>query len=114
MRVLHIIARFNVGGTATWISNLSQSLDEAGHKSFVMSGYVQEGEEEDSRFKSIGGVRVPNLGRRLALVGDIKALFEISKRDIFRSISLVFIEFETSIATTNSDVSAEPCTFLFP
>ena len=77
MRVLHIIARFNVGGTATWISNLSQSLDQAGHKSFVMSGYVQEGEEEDSRFKSIGGVHVPNLGRRIALVGDIKALFEI-------------------------------------
>jgi len=77
MRILHVIARFNVGGTATWISNLSQSLSKAGHESHVLSGYVQEGEEEDSRFESIGGVHTPNLGRRIALLGDIKAFFEI-------------------------------------
>jgi glycosyltransferase involved in cell wall biosynthesis len=77
MRILHIIARFNVGGTATWISNLSQSLNHAGHESFVLSGRVQKGEVEDSRFKSIGGMHVTNLGRKIALAGDIKALFAI-------------------------------------
>lgn len=77
MIILHIIARYNVGGTATWISNLSQSLNRSEHKSFVLSGYVQRGEVEDSRFKSIGGIYISNLGRRISLVGDVKSFFAI-------------------------------------
>lgn len=80
MKIVHIIARFNVGGTATWIGNLSQSLNTAGHKSYILAGNVQEGEEEDSRFLECGGIRVSKLGRRVSLFSDFKALFEIRKR----------------------------------
>jgi glycosyltransferase involved in cell wall biosynthesis len=80
MKIVHIIARFNVGGTATWIDNLSQSLNAAGNESYILAGYVQEGEEEDSRFLECGGIRVSNLGRKVSLFSDFKAFFEIRKR----------------------------------
>jgi glycosyltransferase involved in cell wall biosynthesis len=80
MIIIHIIARFNVGGTATWIGNLSQSLNSAGNDSCILAGFVQEGEEEDPRFLECGGIRVPNLGRKVSLFSDFKAFFEIRKK----------------------------------
>jgi glycosyltransferase involved in cell wall biosynthesis len=79
VRVLHIIARFNVGGTATWISNLSESLIKDGHENFLIFGAVQKGETEDQRFHKIGGVRLENLGRRVAILSDFLALLQIRK-----------------------------------
>ena len=63
MKIVHVIARFNVGGTATWIVNLSHSLIESGHQNYVLAGEVQNGEKEDSRFANIGGIRIKHLGR---------------------------------------------------
>ncbi len=77
MKVVHIIARFNVGGTATWIANLSQSLNSSGVESYILAGFVQKGEEEDSRFLGCGGIRVSHLGRKVSLFSDVKAFFEI-------------------------------------
>jgi glycosyltransferase involved in cell wall biosynthesis len=79
MKILHIIARYNVGGTATWISNLSESLRDKGHESLVLSGNVQPGEEEDYRFRQMGGIRLNELGRRIAIYSDLKALILIRR-----------------------------------
>jgi len=79
MKVLHIIARFNVGGTATWIANLSKSLMDAGHETSLIVGEVQEGEVEDSRINDIGGIKLNRLGRKVAIVGDLSTLWQIRK-----------------------------------
>jgi len=96
MKVLHIIARFNVGGTATWISNLSTSLKNEGHESYVLAGNVQSGEDEDLRFHDIGGIRLPALGRRIALLSDVKAL--MATRRVIKEIEPDIINTHTAKA----------------
>lgn len=79
MRVLHVIARFNVGGTATWISNLSTSLKQAGHENYLIVGEVQSGEKEDERLTEIGGMKVSSLRRRISIFQDIKTFIEVRR-----------------------------------
>jgi glycosyltransferase involved in cell wall biosynthesis len=79
MKVVHVIARFNVGGTATWIGNLSKSLVREGHESYVLAGVVQTGETQDPRFEEINGIRIGTLGRKIALWSDLKSILEIRK-----------------------------------
>ena len=79
MRVVHVIARFNVGGTATWIANLSHSLVEKGHENYVLAGMVQSGEVEDVRFEAINGIRIGKLGRKVTFLADLQSLLEIRR-----------------------------------
>jgi len=79
MKVLHIIARFNVGGTATWISNLSNSLTSSGHESILLVGEVQRGEIEDTRIQNMKHQRIEGLGRSISPLKDLKALIGIRR-----------------------------------
>ena len=47
MRVLHVIARLNVGGTARYITQLANELPKYGIETLVATGYVQGAEIED-------------------------------------------------------------------
>ena len=47
MRVLHVIARLNVGGTARYITQLANELPKHGIETFVATGFVQGAELED-------------------------------------------------------------------
>jgi glycosyltransferase involved in cell wall biosynthesis len=80
MRVVHVIARFNQGGTATWLSNLIVGQRSMGDEVWLLAGQVDTSEKEDMRFFSLGGIRVENLMRKISLPNDIKSFFQIRRQ----------------------------------
>ena len=70
MRVLHVIARLNVGGTARYITQLSNELPKHGIETLVATGYVQGAEVEDSSAATIKLVRIKSLGRSINPIKD--------------------------------------------
>jgi glycosyltransferase involved in cell wall biosynthesis len=77
-RVLHVIARYNVGGTARYLNNLLPQLSSE-VDSLLAVGHVQGHEIEDSSLKKINFVRIENLGRRIELIDDFRAYLQLRK-----------------------------------
>jgi glycosyltransferase involved in cell wall biosynthesis len=77
-RVLHVIARFNVGGTARYLDNLLPGLTED-FEILLAVGRIQGHEIEDSRLRKIDFVRIENLGRRIEPIRDLRAYLELRK-----------------------------------
>jgi hypothetical protein len=73
MKVLQVIARLNLGGTAKYLITLNSGLNKSGIKSLIATGYVQKGEIEDQDVAGLKPIRVKNLGRKISLVNDLKA-----------------------------------------
>jgi glycosyltransferase involved in cell wall biosynthesis len=84
MRVLHVIARLNVGGTARYIIQLANELPKHGIETFVATGFVQGAEVEDSSAQSIDLIRVPAMGRSIRPIKDHLARKQLEKiiRDV--------------------------------
>jgi glycosyltransferase involved in cell wall biosynthesis len=70
MRVLHVIARLNVGGTARYITQLATELPKHGIETFVATGFVQGAEVEDESAQSIDLIRVSSMGRSINPIKD--------------------------------------------
>ena len=70
MRVLHVIARLNVGGTARYITQLANELPKHGIETFVATGFVQGAEVEDESAQSIDLVRIKSMGRSINPIKD--------------------------------------------
>jgi len=70
MRVLHVIARLNVGGTARYITQLAHELPQHGIETFVATGFVQGDEVEDPSAQSIKLYRISSLGRSINPIKD--------------------------------------------
>ena len=70
MRVLHVIARLNVGGTARYITQLANELPKHGIETFVATGFVQGAEVEDESAQSIDLIRIPSMGRSINPIKD--------------------------------------------
>ena len=79
MRVLHVIARLNVGGTARYITQLAHELPKHGVETFVATGFVQGNEVEDPSAQSIDVIRVPALGRSINPIKDHLARKQLEK-----------------------------------
>lgn len=79
MRVLHIIGRLNVGGTARYITQLVNELPKHGIETFVATGYVQGAEIEDKSAQSIDLIRVPSMGRSINPMKDYFAHKQLDK-----------------------------------
>jgi glycosyltransferase involved in cell wall biosynthesis len=82
MRVLHVIARLNVGGTARYITRLAEELPKHKIETFVATGFVQGSEQEDPSGKNLKVIRIPSLGRQINPVKDhfaFKQLLEVVK-----------------------------------
>jgi glycosyltransferase involved in cell wall biosynthesis len=79
MRVLHVIARLNVGGTARYITQLANELPKHGIETFVATGFVQGAEVEDESAQSIELIRVPSMGRSINPVKDHFASKQLDK-----------------------------------
>ena len=79
MRVLHVIARLNVGGTTRYITQLANELPKHGIKSFVATGFVQGAEEEDSSAQTIDLIRVKSMGRSFNPIKDHFARKQLEK-----------------------------------
>ena len=79
MRVLHVIARLNVGGTARYITQLANELPKHGIETFVATGFVQGAEVEDESAQLIDVIRVPSLGRSINPIKDHLARKQLEK-----------------------------------
>ena len=79
MRVLHVISRLNVGGTARYITQLANELPTHGIETFVATGYVQGAEVEDDSAHSIDLIRVPSMGRSINPIKDHFARRQLDK-----------------------------------
>jgi glycosyltransferase involved in cell wall biosynthesis len=79
MRVLHVIARLNVGGTARYITQLANELPKHGVETFVATGFVQGDEVEDPSAQSIEVIRIPALGRSINPIKDHLARKQLEK-----------------------------------
>jgi len=79
MRVLHVIARLNVGGTARYITQLAHELPKHGIETFVATGFVQGDEVEDPSAASIDVIRIPSLGRSINPIKDHLARRQLEK-----------------------------------
>ena len=77
-RVLHVIARINVGGTASFLYSLTQ-FESREWEQLIATGCVQSPELEDVRISQMPVVRISKLGRRINLKSDIAARKEIKR-----------------------------------
>ena len=79
MRVLHVIARLNVGGTARYITQLVNELPKHGIEAFIATGFVQGAEVEDESAQSIDLIRIPSMGRSINPIKDHFARKQLDK-----------------------------------
>jgi len=79
MRVLHVIARLNVGGTARYITQLANELPRHGIETIVATGYVQGAEVEDESAQSIDLIRIKSMGRSIRPIKDHFARMQLDK-----------------------------------
>ena len=79
MRILQVIARMNVGGTARYLDCLVDGLKQRGHELQLATGYVQGDEVEDACVDGLPIVRVPSMGRALDPRTDLRARAELAQ-----------------------------------
>lgn len=79
IRVIHVIARFNIGGTARYLSHLLPKLEQNNLEVLLVVGRVQSGEIEDSSLANLKIVRIEKLGRRISFIPDLISYFKIRK-----------------------------------
>ena len=79
IRVMHVIARMNVGGPAVLVADLMRNLNSADFNSTLVTGYCDENESDylDEVATDIKATRVPGFGRSISASKDLKALFLI-------------------------------------
>jgi len=88
-KVLHVIARMNVGGTARYVEELVENIP--GSK--LATGFVQGSEIEDSCVSKLSVIRVNHLGRKISVIDDYKAWREL--REIVRMLQPTIIHTHT-------------------
>ena len=79
LKVLHVIARFNIGGTARYLGVLLPELEARNSNSKLLVGRVQQGEVEDSSLVNLNFARIESLGRRINFIADMKSYFRIRR-----------------------------------
>jgi len=77
VRIAHVIARLNVGGTARWLDVLTTELQAQGHEVLILTGNVQSGESEDPSVLTLPVRKIESLGRAVSPFDDLRALSEI-------------------------------------
>lgn len=79
MKVLHVIARMNVGGTARYIEELLDGATGLGYDAELATGYVQGQEVESAGFNKKKTHRIAHLGRKISPINDLRAYYELKK-----------------------------------
>lgn len=79
IRVMRIIARMNVGGPAVQVSGLMRNMDSFvfDHRLYTGNCAANEADYLDTVAKDIDAVRIEGFGRRVSLVGDLRAFFSL-------------------------------------
>jgi glycosyltransferase involved in cell wall biosynthesis len=73
VKVLHVIARMNVGGTATYLFNLLNGLQGSEVETKLVIGNVPSNEREDSRVEQLDYQRITGLSRAISPFKDLRA-----------------------------------------
>jgi len=73
VKVLHVIARMNVGGTATYLFNLLNGLQGSEVETKLVIGRVPSNEEEDARVEQLDYQRIKGLSRAISPFKDLRA-----------------------------------------
>jgi glycosyltransferase involved in cell wall biosynthesis len=87
LRIVHLIARLNVGGAALHVIELAAEQRRRGHDVVVAAGRLAEGEDPmDYRAHELGVpvLRVPWLRRELSLVHDLRAIAAVRRLLVLR------------------------------
>ncbi len=90
-RVLHVIARMNVGGTAVYLSNLVTGLTDLGVANLLVIGNVPKGEVEDGVVAKLPIARISSMSRSLNFANDraakreLDAIIKTFKPDLIHS-----------------------------
>jgi len=79
MRVLHVIARMNFGGTARYLVELNNGLTANGIENFIAAGHVEGKESIDPSAAGIRIIDVASLARSLNPLKDFNAALELRK-----------------------------------
>ena len=79
MRILQVMARMNVGGTARYLDTLVSGLGGLGHEVTLATGYVQGDEAEDGSVGELPIVRIEHMGRALDPRVDMVARRELAQ-----------------------------------
>jgi len=74
-RVMHVIARMNVGGPAVLVADLMRNVDSSKFEMLLVTGNCDENESDylDEVAKDIKAVRIAGLGRSISFVKDLVA-----------------------------------------
>jgi glycosyltransferase involved in cell wall biosynthesis len=73
VKVLHVIARMNVGGTATYLLNLLNGLQGSEVETKLVIGNVPSNEREDTRVEQLDYQRIKGLSRAISPFKDLRA-----------------------------------------
>jgi len=75
LRVMHVIARMNVGGPAVLVADLIRGVDSQAFKQMLITGYCEENESDylDEIATDIKAVRILGLGRSVSVIKDLLA-----------------------------------------
>lgn len=101
VNVLRIIARLNVGGPARHVVLLNSGLNRRGYQTLLVHGAVGPGEaslEELTRAAGVRVVAIDELGPRISLLSDLRALVKL--------VRLVFAEAPDVIHTHTAKAGA--------
>jgi len=81
VRVMRIIARMNVGGPAIQVSGLMRGFNTTEFDHRLYTGFCADDEADylDDTGRDINAIRIKGFGRRISLVGDIRAFLSLVK-----------------------------------
>ncbi len=80
IKVMHIIARLNIGGAAVYVIELVEQLNDLGYDAQLICGVVGK-DEGDMRYiadeRHVAVTILPRLGREISFVGDLTTVFRL-------------------------------------
>lgn len=79
IRVMRVIARMNIGGPAVQVSGLMQNINSTEFQQRLYTGFCGPDEADyiNTIAKDIEATRVTGFGRRINIVGDLRALLSL-------------------------------------
>jgi glycosyltransferase involved in cell wall biosynthesis len=79
LRVMHIIARMNVGGPAVLVADLIRSTDTSKFEQILVTGYCDDNESDylDVVATDVKAVRIVGLGRSVSVIKDVSAFVSL-------------------------------------
>lgn len=79
MKVINVMSRFNIGGTAQWLYQLSQGLDKSEIDNLLIVGECPVSEGEDRRISEINAQKIGGLGPKTSVTSTVRAFFKLRK-----------------------------------